>query len=90
MNHRDIWFVGLIALACLYLDAATPALRRGALARRPRLEPRGDADNAEDALAFETLEGCPRDLSHAILKRGDGAKWCLSCDEAFFPAALVI
>ena len=90
MNHRDVWFVGLLALAYLYLDAAVPALRRGSLARQPRFEPLREADKAEEPVAFDVVDACPRDLSHAILMRGDGAKWCLSCDEAFFPAALVI
>jgi hypothetical protein len=90
MNHRDIWFVGLLALAYLYLDAAGPALRRGALTRQPQLEPVQDGADEEDAVSFEMVDACPRDFSHAVSLRGDGAKWCLSCDEAFYPAALVI
>ena len=80
MNHRDVWFVGLLALAYLYLDAAAPTGRRQGVAREA-----GDVPGGTDG-----SEACPRDLSHRISLRADGAMWCLACDEGFFPAGLVI
>ena len=80
MNQRDVWFVGLLALAYLYLDAAAPT------ARRQGAEPTAsDAPQTGDA-----ADACPRDGSHSISLRDDGAMWCLACDEGFFPAGLVI
>lgn len=79
MNHRDLWFVGLLALAYLYLDAGTPQGRSSA----PRLAPPSDPEGLTGP------DGCPRDLSHPVRRRGDGAKWCLSCDEAFYPLAII-
>lgn len=87
MNHRDVWFVGLLALAYLYVDASAPPTRRDAPARQRPLPP--EAENpVEEPRAWPAVESCPRDLSHVISLRGDGAKWCLACDEAFYPAPL--
>jgi hypothetical protein len=88
MNHRDVWFVGLLALAYLYLDAAAPATRRQGATRAAGGDPR--VDDAADAIGVFATEGCPRDGSHSISLRADGAMWCLACDEGFFPAGLVI
>lgn len=89
MNHRDVWFVGLLALAYLYLDASAPAARREALVPDPPLPPLRD-DPGEEILPFTPDVTCPRDLTHTIRVRGDGAKWCLTCDEAFYPVGMVI
>ncbi|HEX6927235.1 MAG TPA: hypothetical protein VF167_17555 [Longimicrobiaceae bacterium] len=85
MNHRDVWFVGLLALAYLYLDAASLAPRREALARgRAFLPP---PEEAPEPSGFALSETCPRDLTHPVkLRPADGAKWCLVCDEGFYPA----
>lgn len=87
MNHRDIWFVGLLALAYLYLDAAAPAVRRLA-ALEPHSLPPLDEDPDFQPFSFAVADACPRDLRHPINLRGDGAKWCLACDEAFYPMAI--
>ena len=88
MSHRDVWFVGLLALAYLYLDAAAPSARRAGVARDSAgPAPAGDAADPFDAFATDS---CPRDGSHSISLRADGAMWCLACDEGFFPAGLVI
>lgn len=90
MNHRDVWFVGLLALAYLYLDSPAPAARWSAPHRHrpgplpPREDPSCDTGREASGLA----ELCPRDLGHVVSVRGDGAKWCHSCDEAFYPAAI--
>lgn len=85
MNHRDVWFVGLLALAYLYLDAAAPAGRRDTMASGPIFSPR-TRHPARDDLGYSFMEACPRDISHTVSLRADGAKWCLACDEAFYPA----
>jgi hypothetical protein len=87
MNHRDVWFVGLLALAYLYLDAAAPAARRSFAALPQPPLPLSD-DAAVDPSGFPAVDGCPRDDSHPVSRREDGAKWCLSCDEAFYPIAI--
>jgi hypothetical protein len=33
---------------------------------------------------------CPRDLTHRVSLRADGAMWCLACDEAFYPHDAVL
>lgn len=88
MNHREVWFVGLLALAYLYLDVAAPPARREQLAPRPPLPPI-DEEPAEEPFTLELVDGCPRDATHPISRRDDGAKWCLSCDEAFYPIGMV-
>ena len=86
MNHRDLWFVGLLTLAYIYLDGiATGATRRAAPAP---LEALPDEPPAPDA--GPVTDACPRDLAHPISLRGDGAMWCRACDEGFFPAVMVI
>lgn len=87
MNHRDVWFVGLLALAYLYLDATGPAYRRATGAQQATL-PSGEDSSAGEPFVLPIADACPRDLSHPIRLRDDGAKWCLSCDEAFYPVAI--
>lgn len=87
MNHRDIWFVGLLALAYLYLDASAPEARRAALAP-PQDAPPLDPEPSEEPVGYAYADACPRDPAHAVSLRGDGAKWCLTCDEGFYPVAI--
>lgn len=89
MNRRDIWLVGLLALAYIYLDSATPTSRRTA-APASWARPPADEDGAIDSVAFDDPDACPRDLSHPVSLRADGAKWCLTCDEGFYPAVMAI
>lgn len=88
MNHRDVWFVGLLTLAYLYLDAAAPGGRRQGVARDAADDLQ--AGNPVDTTGPFASDSCPRDGSHNISLRDDGAMWCLACDEGFFPAGLVI
>jgi hypothetical protein len=86
MNHRDVWIVGLLALAYLYLDSASP---RG----RGKIQLAGFAPREDDPVPWLpalAADGCPRNLSHSVSLRSDGAMWCLGCDEGFFPAEMVI
>jgi hypothetical protein len=87
MNHRDVWFVGLLALAYLYLDAAAPAARRTSGVLAQPLRPLPDEIPVEP-FGFPAIDGCPRDDSHPVSRRDDGAKWCLRCDEAFYPVPI--
>ena len=79
MSRNDVWFLGLFAVAYLYLD------------RRPAEQP--EAELTPDAAPRRSMAlvkaapnaACPRDLDHPINLRSDGALWCHSCDEAFYP-----
>lgn len=87
MDHRDVWFVGLLALAYLVVDASMPS--RSRVPSRDAAAP-GRAEAETRSLRQAVRDACPRDLRHSISLRRDGAMWCLSCDEAFYPAGLVI
>lgn len=79
MTRTDACFLGLFAMAYLYLDRtppAGPAARPLPVVRRSR----------SMALVRVTPHAaCPRDLDHPINLRSDGALWCHACDEAFYP-----
>lgn len=74
MNSKDLCFLGLLALAYLYLDS-------GPAGEQPvrRLSVADDAGSAPGDPV------CPRDAAHPVSHRGDGALWCRGCDEGFFP-----
>jgi hypothetical protein len=88
MNHRDLWFVGLLALAYLYLDGTGSAAPSEAQVRSEPLPPFED-DSTEEPFAL-AADACPRDFAHPISLRADGAMWCLTCDEGFYPVGLVM
>ena len=91
MTQNDAWFVGLLALAYLYLDS-TPA-------------PRQMSDNefipgpvpTDEPVDFSRLlpvhvadrDVCPRNHLHPVAVRADGAMWCRGCDEAFYPEVVL-
>lgn len=84
MNHRDIYFVGLLALVYLYFEGPGPEMSRGEVVRSLPPLP----DDSTPPAGLPVTDACPRDLSHQISLRGDGAIWCLACDEGFFPSPI--
>jgi hypothetical protein len=99
MNQKDGWFLGLLALAFLYLDSSL-APRAMSDDARPNLSvPSDDESPAGSRLlpvpvtpgALPALvpagDVCPRNRGHAVALRADGAMWCRGCDEAFYPHA---
>lgn len=86
MNRKDAWFLGLLALAYLYVDA-TPAPR----AMSDDL-PERRAERAPSRLLPVRVVPravCPRDQLHPVAHRADGAIWCRGCDEAFYPQGTI-
>jgi len=83
MNPRDVWFVGLLALAYLYFDSTASGRRASAGARVTPLP-------VPPQRSYGPAPICPRDEGHPVSLRRDGVKWCLACDEAFYPVALAI
>ena len=98
MNEKDGWFLGLLALAFLFLEAAS-ATSMSEDARTPSPAPGEDpADRSRllpvpvsRALPVKVVppEVCPRNALHAIALRADGAMWCRGCDEAFYPQVAI-
>jgi hypothetical protein len=81
MSRKDVWFLGLFAMAYLYLDklpGAAPEVERRPVGTAP---PR----RSVALVKLTPHAACPRDLGHPINLRADGALWCHSCDEAFYP-----
>lgn len=80
MTHRDVCFLSLLALTYLYLDTYAP---------RDEAEEGGAGADTGPAQAVRPSEPspdrCPRSPEHTVHLRGDGAKWCRGCDQAFFP-----
>jgi hypothetical protein len=84
MSRKDVWFLGLFAVAYLYLDKLPPSA-----AAEPGRAPLPAAPPQRRSMALVKVTphaACPRDLGHPINLRADGALWCHSCDEAFYPA----
>jgi hypothetical protein len=86
MNSRDLCFLGLLALAYLYLDA------RGAQAAphphsRPHSPEQEPTDLWRATLPARVEPACPRQGAHPVSRRADGAVWCHHCDEGFYPIA---
>jgi hypothetical protein len=86
MNHREFWFVGLLALAYIYLDGSALAAQREDMVASPGPLP----DDPAPPVLPRVTDACPRDLSHRISLRRDGALWCIACDEGFYPVGLLI
>ena len=100
MNQKDTWFLGLLALAFLYLDAlATPGEMSD---DTPTPAPLPAEDEPRDrsrllpgpvtrALPAKVVprDVCPRNQLHAVALRADGAMWCRGCDEAFYPQVTI-
>jgi hypothetical protein len=92
MSQKDGWFLGLLALAYLYVDSspAPRAMSDDAFTPAP--------PSSEEAvpvgsrlLPVRVIPGdvCPRNAQHTVALRPDGAMWCRGCDEAFYPHATI-
>ena len=100
MNQKDTWFLGLLALAFLYIDTIT-APRSMSDENRTPASSRADDGSSERsrllpvpvvrALPVKVVprDVCPRNAGHAVAVRGDGAMWCRGCDEAFYPQVTI-
>lgn len=94
MDHKDLCFLGLIALAYVYLEARleesleapapAPAPLRPELAATPATATGADLFFGVSPAPVDP--GCPRFADHPISRRADGAIWCRGCDEAFYPS----
>lgn len=93
MNHKDLCFLGLIALAYVYLDARIDeSLESSGTDRSAARDAVPPAPGPGTALVLRPLRalvpvepGCPRSGEHPIIRRADGAFWCRACDEAYYP-----
>ena len=87
MKHKDAWLFGLFALAYLYLDTlASPAPVARPAEERVFVPPADEPPPFPMAsLGIVPRDACPRNVAHRVSLRGDGAMWCLSCDEGFYP-----
>lgn len=91
MNQKDLCFLGLLALAYLYLDAtseqAVPTDRRLAGGDEPAsVSPAGGTARVRYAALVALEPTCPRDAEHLVSHRKDGAMWCRGCDRAYYPS----
>lgn len=80
MSQKDVYFLGLLALAYVYLDRSgsrtlPPSPRRSLPVPVRRLLP----------VPVHPRPGCPKVSAHPVALRPDGAVWCRGCDQAFFP-----
>lgn len=97
MSQRDAWFLGLLALAYLYVDSS-PASRTMSDEELPAPTPSPPADAPSAIVPARRFlpvrvvprAACPRDQLHAVAHRADGAIWCRGCDEAFYPLGAVL
>ena len=99
MNQKDGLFLGLLALAYLYVDAtSTPRPMSDDVGTPPSSPSEEPADHSRllpvplvRALPVKRVERdvCPRNPSHAVALRADGAMWCRGCDEAFYPQVTI-
>lgn len=82
MNQKDLYFLGLLALAYAYLDRSgartlAPASRRALPGPIRRGLP----------APLHVRPECPKVASHPVALRSDGAVCCRACDQGFFPGA---
>ena len=99
MNEKDGWFVGLLALAFLYLDAATTPRTMSDDARTPSSSPADESSDRSRLLPVPVARAlpvklaardvCPRNELQSVSLRADGAMWCRGCDEAFYPEVTI-
>lgn len=100
MNQKDGWFVGLLALAFLYLDPDPTSRTMSDDAPTDSAPPAGD-DPADRSrllpvqvaralpVRVDARDVCPRNELHSVALRADGAMWCRGCDEAFYPQVTI-
>ena len=86
MNEKDVYLLGLLALAYFFVDGradpAPVARRLPAHAAAPAWGP------AQPGVVPAGV--CPRGIGHPVLHRKhDDAVWCLVCDEAFYPQGAI-
>lgn len=80
MNQKDIYILGLLALAYAYLD------RSGARTLAPvRIRSLPAPGRRPLPAPVQPRAGCPKVGSHPVALRPDGAVWCRACDQGFFP-----
>ena len=87
MNSKDGWFLGILALAYLYLDLIPTSVSE--VDRGRGLTPPGDRDRKpghRPSVERVPSTACPRQDLHLVTIREDGAIWCHPCDEAFYPS----
>ena len=94
MKHKDSWLLGLFTLAYLYLDTRSPS--RPPAKPAARMLETQSLSWPEEAPTFPAASlgvvprsACPRNLTHRVSLRGDGAMWCLACDEGFYPVVTI-
>lgn len=93
--NKDSLFLGLFALAYLYLDArpasALPSAEADAAdaAEAEELPQQVRAPSRLLPVRFPARAACPRNHVHAVSLRSDGAIWCLGCDEGFYPQVTI-
>ena len=80
MNQKDVYFLGLLALAYVYLDR-TGSRTLAPASRRPLPVPIRRAL----PVPVRPRAACPKVAAHPVAQRWDGALWCRGCDQAFFP-----
>jgi len=100
MNQKDTWFLALLALGFLYLDALaapgemsddTPTPAPLPAEDEPRDRSRLLPVPVTRALPAKVVprDVCPRNQLHPVALRADGAMWCRGCDEAFYPQVTI-
>ena len=99
MNPKDGLFLGLLALAYLYVDATSTPGPMSDDAHTPAPSPSGEPAEPSRLLPVPVARAlpvkvvprdvCPRDQRHAVALRPDGAMWCRGCDEAFYPQVTI-
>ena len=100
MNQKDGLFLGLLALAYLYVDATSTPRAMSDDVRTPASSPSEEEPRHRSRLPPVPLvralpvklvprHVCPRNQLHAVALRPDGAMWCRDCDEAFYPQVTI-
>jgi hypothetical protein len=99
MNQKDTWFLGLLALAYLYLDSLSTPPQMSDDAPPPASLPADESLDPSRLLPVPVARAlpakvvprdvCPRNQLHAVALRADGAMWCRGCDEAFYPQGAI-